>query len=63
MSLATIYEACDAHPNDGEHECQIHELRCVYCGVRLKDYGCNGCGRFLSCHELNAGETRCEDCR
>lgn len=63
VRVGTIYEACPSHPDDGEHECMTNERRCVYCNVRLKEWGCNGCGRFLSCAELNAGETRCEDCR
>lgn len=54
---------CESHPNDGNHECMIGELTCVYCGVPLHQARCNGCERFLSIAEMHEGETRCENCR
>lgn len=63
-----LFNPCPSYPEGGlvakgSHECMAGELRCVYCAAPLAPYGCNGCGRYLSCEELNAGETRCVDCR
>lgn len=61
-----VTDACSAHPEREMHECMATEMRCVYCGVRLAPYPCNGCGRFLTAkqmHDAAAGESwRCEAC-
>lgn len=42
------------------------EMRCVYCGVRLDPWPCNGCGKFLTALEmsgecLSSEGTRCDE--
>lgn len=63
-----ISEGCEARPClpgylMPEHECMPDQHRCIHCGLEIRPYGCNGCGRFLSSKELHDGEARCEDCR
>jgi hypothetical protein len=61
-----FWRFCKSNPSESvpepPHECMQDELRCVYCGVRLKPIACNGCGRFLSLKEHHDNESRCNDC-
>lgn len=60
----SVMGTCFKHPSEtGQpHESMETERRCVYCGLSLKPYGCNGCGRFLSASEMSEGY-RCKACR
>ncbi len=44
------------------HQCMEKERRCVYCGIALHPYPCNGCGEFLTTELMHAEQWRCEDC-
>lgn len=52
---------CDAHPEDGSHECMPDEQRCAYCGRRVVAT-CNGCGHFMTTAEIHSNESRCSGC-
>jgi hypothetical protein len=57
-----ITDWCESHPDTGHHECMKGERRCVYCGLTLATYQCNGCGRFLSAARMHDDEFRCKEC-
>lgn len=62
-----ITESCPSSPTDGEHECLAAEMRCAYCGVRLRPYLCHGCNKFLTAKQMheascNGENWRCEEC-
>jgi hypothetical protein len=56
------YEGIDTAGRSPSHELMPKEMRCVCCGAPVSPVTCNGCGRFLSCDEIHAHETRCDNC-
>ena len=63
VAASDVWARCSSHPDDmGTHEYMANELRCVYCGAALPPVQCNGCGRFMSCEEIESNESRCGEC-
>lgn len=63
--------SCPSYPDPSpdavdDHEPLATEMRCAYCGERLRPVTCSGCGKFMTAAEMHTayfeGIWRCEEC-